>query len=146
MADKKCHLSHFKTGGNAYIRNAPFEEMTAVIDVTRRLGCEVTRTTGGILVKREGRLMPVPYIETMVHPGFPTDLQSVLIVALAVAEGESIVEESIFSDRFKIVGELNRMGANITVNGNTITVNDLGDYQMLYSSDTATTLSTTSKS
>lgn len=127
-------LSVAATGGNAYIRNAPFEEMMAVIDVTRRLGCEVTRTTGGILVKRVGRLMPVPYIETMVHPGFPTDLQSVLIVTLAVAEGESIVEESIFSDRFKIVGELNRMGANITVNGNRVYIRGV---KQLYGSDVA---------
>ena len=78
--------------------------------------------------------MPVPYIETMVHPGFPTDLQSVLIVALAVAEGESIVEESIFSDRFKIVGELNRMGANITVNGNRVYIRGV---KQLYGSDVA---------
>lgn len=111
-------LSVAATGGRAYLHNVPYEEMTAVNDVARQLGCEVESIQGGILVKREGRLMPVPYIETKVYPGFPTDLQSVLIVALAVAEGESIVEESIFSDRFKIAGELNRMGADITVKGN----------------------------
>lgn len=111
-------LSVAATGGSAHLRKAPFEEMKAVINVAERLGCVVERTTDGILVKREGWLRPLPYIETKVYPGFPTDLQSVLIAALAVAEGESIVEESIFSDRFKIAGELNRMGADITVKGN----------------------------
>lgn len=111
-------LSVAATGGRAYLRNAPFDDMTAVIDVARRLGCEVKNAPDGMLVKREERLMPLPFIETRVYPGFPTDLQSVLITALAVAEGESVVDESIFSDRFKIARELIRMGADITVKGN----------------------------
>ncbi len=111
-------LSVAATGGRAYLHNAPYKDMLAVIDVARQLGCEVENTPGGIWVKREAKVLPLPYIETMVYPGFPTDLQSVLITALTVAEGESVVEESIFSDRFKIAGELNRMGADITVKGN----------------------------
>lgn len=111
-------LSVAAMGGRAYLHNAPYEDMIAVTDVARLLGCEVDCTPGGILVKREGRLKAVPYVETKVYPGFPTDLQSVLLVALAVAEGESIVEESIFSDRFKIAKELVRMGADINVKGN----------------------------
>lgn len=111
-------LSVAATGGRACLRNAPYKDMDTVIDVARRMGCEVDKTPGGILVKREAELYPLPFIETMVYPGFPTDLQSVLITALTVAGGESIVEESIFSDRFKIAGELNRMGADITVRGN----------------------------
>lgn len=111
-------LSVAAKGGSAYLRNAPINDMTAVIDVARQLGCEVENAPAGILVKREERLMPLPYIETKVYPGFPTDLQSVLITVLAVAGGESVVEESIFSDRFKIAGELIRMGADITVKGN----------------------------
>ena len=106
------------TGGRVYLRNAPYKDMDVVFDVARQMGCEVDKTPGGIIVKREAGLYPLPYIETMVYPGFPTDLQSVLVTALTVADGESVVEESIFSDRFKIAGELNRMGADITVKGN----------------------------
>lgn len=111
-------LSVAAKGGSAFLRNAPAKDLAAVIDVARQLGCEVENTPGGILVKRGAGMNPLPYIETMVYPGFPTDLQSVLITTLTVAEGESVVEESIFSDRFKIIGELNRMGADITVKGN----------------------------
>lgn len=111
-------LSVAALGGNVHLCNAPFRDMEAVVDVARQLGCEVERTSGGISVQRNVGVKPIPYIETKVYPGFPTDLQSVLIAALTVAEGESVVEESIFSDRFRIVGELNRMGADITVKGN----------------------------
>lgn len=113
-------LSVAATGGSIRLCNAISEDMTAVIDVARRLGCEV-RNTGKILhAERKGQLLRIPYIKTMIYPGFPTDLQSILMVTLALADGESIVEESIFSDRFKIVGELIRMGADIVVKQNRV--------------------------
>lgn len=111
-------LSVAAVGGSVHLINAPYDDMAAVIDVAKRLGCEVCRTAKGLHVIRTSDIRPVSFIETKVYPGFPTDLQSVLITALAVAEGESIVEESIFSDRFRIVGELNRMGADIVIKGN----------------------------
>jgi len=111
-------LSVAATGGEVYLTNAPYKDMEAVVNVARQLGCEVTPKDGGMSVKRASVIRSIPYIETKVFPGFPTDLQSVLITALTVAEGESIVEESIFSDRFRIVEELTRMGADITLNGN----------------------------
>ncbi len=111
-------LSVAATGGNVHLINAPYKDMEAVTDVARQLGCEVHTTADGIRVRREADIKPLSYIETKVYPGFPTDLQSVLITALALADGESVVEESIFSDRFRIVTELLRMGADITVKGN----------------------------
>lgn len=111
-------LSVAAAGGSVHLIHAPYKDMEAVTDVARRLGCEVSRTAEGLYVKREDAIKPLPFIETKVYPGFPTDLQSVLITALCIAEGESVVEESIFSDRFRIVGELIRMGADITVKGN----------------------------
>jgi len=111
-------LSVAATGGNVFLANAPYKDMLAVVDVARRLGCEVMPKEGGIQVRRTVPIQHLPYTETKVFPGFPTDLQSILITALSVAEGESIVEESIFSDRFRIVEELVRMGADITLNGN----------------------------
>ena len=111
-------LSVAATGGNVQLINAPYRDMAAVLDVAKKMGCEISVTPNRLCVKKDTSVRPVPYIETKVYPGFPTDLQSVLIVALSVADGESMVEESIFSDRFRIVGELIRMGADITVNGN----------------------------
>ena len=111
-------LSVAATGGNVYLKNVRPQNMGAVIDVAAELGCRMQTTPQGLWVRRDTELRPIPYIETMVYPGFPTDLQSVLITALALAGGESVVEESIFSDRFRIVDELVRMGADITVKGN----------------------------
>ena len=63
------------------------------------------------------RLVTLPY------PGFPTDLQSAALAVLAGAEGESVVEERIFENRFRVAGELNRMGARIRqLNAHTVTV------------------------
>ena len=56
-------------------------------------------------------------IKTAVYPGFPTDLQSVLMTALALSRGEGMIEETIFSDRYHIAKELVRMGADIIIDG-----------------------------
>ena len=61
---------------------------------------------------------PVPYLRTAVYPGFPTDLQSMLAAVLTRAEGSSAIEETIFEDRFKIVRELQKMGADLKVENN----------------------------
>ena len=68
---------------------------------------------------RKDTLTAIPYTVTEVYPGFPTDLQSPLMATLCVAEGESIIEERIFGNRFRIVPELEKMGANIFVDGHT---------------------------
>lgn len=68
------------------------------------------------------RIVNVPYIETEVYPDFPTDLQSPLLVAACAAKGKLVVREKIFSSRFRIVEELQRMGADITVEGDTAVV------------------------
>lgn len=60
----------------------------------------------------------IPYLKTEVFPGFPTDLQSMLAVCLTTAQGNSMIEETIFEDRFKIVPQLWKMGARITMDGN----------------------------
>ena len=61
-------------------------------------------------------------IKTLPYPGFPTDLQQPMTALLAVAQGNSFITENLFEDRFNHVRELNRMGANIIVNGRTATV------------------------
>ncbi len=111
-------LSVAALGGKVHLKNAPIREMEAVISMGRQLGCDMACSTDGLWVSQDKRIRAVPYIKTMVYPGFPTDLQSVLITALSVADGESIIEEAIFSDRFHIINELNRMGTDITVKGN----------------------------
>ncbi|MGN1203528.1 MAG: UDP-N-acetylglucosamine 1-carboxyvinyltransferase, partial [Lachnospiraceae bacterium] len=67
-------------------------------------------------------------VKTMPYPGFPTDMQPQIAVALALSRGTSIVTESIFENRFKYVDELTRMGANIKVEGNTAIVDGVSKY------------------
>ena len=62
------------------------------------------------------------HLETSVYPGFPTDLQSPLLTVLSIAGGMSTVSERIFEKRFGVVSDLNRMGADIQVQGNTALV------------------------
>ena len=61
-------------------------------------------------------------VKTLPYPGYPTDMQPQIVVALALAHGTSIVTESIFENRFKYLDELARMGANVKVEGNSATI------------------------
>ena len=66
--------------------------------------------------------------KTLPYPGFPTDMQPQMTVALALADGTSVVTESIFENRFKYVDELSRMGANIKVEGSVAIVDGVGSF------------------
>ena len=80
------------------------------------------RTQDGLWVRRAGPLLAPGKIETGSFPAFPTDLQSPLLVAMAQAEGESSLRETVFNGRFGVVEELNRMGAGIEVEKDTARV------------------------
>lgn len=73
-------------------------------------GSEVT-----IYANEREKIINIPYIETQVYPAFPTDLQSPLLAAACMAKGQLKVQEKIFTSRFRIVEELRRMGADVTV-------------------------------
>lgn len=104
--------------GEITLWNAPSSEMETVISVAEKMGARILCGNDFISITQKSRPQAPAFIKTMVYPGFPTDLQSVLISALACSRGRSIVEETIFSDRFKIVEELKRMGADVTVGQN----------------------------
>ena len=84
-------------------------------------GVEVTEGDGGVLVKRLNGLHGVD-VMTEPYPGFPTDMQAQFMAMLSVAEGASMVTETIFENRFMHVPELNRMGARINVHGSSAIV------------------------
>lgn len=105
-------------GGNVFLLDAPGQDMESTLEVARKMGCNICIDRDGIEVRQSGRPQAIPYIKTAVYPGFPTDLQSALMAALAFSDGECVIEETIFSDRFHIVKELVRMGADIRIEGN----------------------------
>lgn len=83
-----------------------------------RTGCECKLEEGTIHIKQLGRPNAICYIKTRPYPGFATDVQSPLMAVLCKANGNSIIEESIFENRLQSADELRRMGGDITVIGN----------------------------
>ena len=104
------------TGGDVYVRGARAEHLHAVILKLREAGVDVFEEPDGIRVTGNGRLHSVD-IKTMPYPGFPTDLQAQIMACLALADGRSVISETIFENRFMHVLELNRMGADVKVEG-----------------------------
>ncbi len=100
-------------GGSIFLEEAPADQLGALLEAAEGMGCSVTINKEGIGIDSLRRLKPLPYLKTAVYDGFPTDLQSPMMVAMALAEGQGIIEESIFENRFRIVKELKKMGAEI---------------------------------
>lgn len=115
-------LAGVATRGTLLLRNAPTGQLTDLIALLRQMGAFLFADHDLIYLDGEKASRPVPYIETAVYPGFPTDLQSILVSVLASAQGESCVRETIFEDRFKIVPELVKMGADIQVKNRTVCI------------------------
>ena len=105
------------TGGNVTLKNARPDLLEAVIEKLREAGAEVSHTADTITVKSSGKLKAVN-IRTAPHPAFPTDMQAQFMAMNTIAEGVSTTVETIFENRFMHVQELQRMGADINVEGN----------------------------
>ncbi|QDH13305.1 UDP-N-acetylglucosamine 1-carboxyvinyltransferase [Formicincola oecophyllae] len=106
------------TGGDVFLEKGQAADMGAVIDALRATGARVDVEENGFRVRgpAAGRLQGTDLM-TEPYPGFPTDMQAQFMAMLAVAEGASMMTETIFENRFMHVPELNRMGANINVQG-----------------------------
>ena len=102
------------TDGDIFVGGAKQQEMLTFLNVVRKVGGEFDIHEDGIRFRRGGALKPVS-VETDVHPGFMTDWQQPLIVALTQAHGESIVHETVYENRFGFTDALVKMGANIDV-------------------------------
>ena len=109
------------TGGQVLIRNIIPKHMDCITAKLLEMGVEVEEEDDTLLVRRTGALKRTN-IKTMPYPGFPTDMQPQIAVGLALAEGTSIVTEGVWDNRYRYVSELNRMGAQIRVEGRTAVV------------------------
>ena len=105
------------TGGSVEIEGANLSHVDAAMAKLRLTGTSVEETANGFRVSRNGTALEAVDVETDPYPGFPTDLQAQFLAAMTVANGASIITETIFENRFMHVPELSRMGANITVQG-----------------------------
>lgn len=120
-------------GGEVCLMGARREELTAPLTVLEKMNAELSfEEKGGgkcgagktgsdslIICRRKKPLLSAGSVVTECYPGYPTDLQSPLLAVMALAEGSSLMTETIFENRFRIVEELNSMGAGITVEGRT---------------------------
>ncbi len=106
------------TGGHIFLKDAPVSQMRGMLKTAVEMGAEITASKEGLSVLSEPLKKSVPYIKTDVFPGFPTDMQSPLMAVLTKASGTSIIEETIFENRFRIVDELIKMGADIKTDEN----------------------------
>ena len=105
------------TCGDVTVKNVIPKHLEATTAKLEEIGCEVEEFDDAVRV-RAGKRLHRTHVKTLPYPGYPTDMQPQIAVTLALAEGTSIVTESIFENRFKYADELSRMGANIKVEGN----------------------------
>ncbi|MCW1383244.1 UDP-N-acetylglucosamine 1-carboxyvinyltransferase [Novosphingobium sp. KCTC 2891] len=109
------------TGGEVTLAGARAEDMEATIQALRDAGVKVDEVRGGLHVYADGPLRPVT-LSTAPYPGFATDMQAQLMAMLCLAQGSSVLTETIFENRYMHVPELNRMGARIETKGRTAIV------------------------
>lgn len=105
------------TGGDVWIKGARPEHLDAFLIKLKEAGVLLKFDAGGIRVQRNGKIKSVD-ITTLPYPGFPTDLQAQMMVLMSVADGVSVMTETIFENRFMHALELDRMGAQIQLEGN----------------------------
>jgi UDP-N-acetylglucosamine 1-carboxyvinyltransferase len=104
------------SGGSVFLRDARLEHLGATVRTLREAGVDIQEEPDGLMVKRLNGLHGADAM-TEPYPGFPTDMQAQFMALMSVAEGASMVTETIFENRFMHVPELNRMGARINVHG-----------------------------
>lgn len=115
------------TKGDVTVKNVIPKHLESISAKLLEIGCEIEEADDCIRVVASKPLMHT-HVKTLPYPGFPTDMQPQITVALALSKGTSIVTESIFENRFKYVDELTRMGANIKVEGNTAIIDGVDRY------------------
>ena len=104
------------TGGQLLIRNIIPKHMDCISAKLMEMGVTVEEQDDTMLIRRSGPLQRAN-VKTLPYPGFPTDMQPQITVALCLAQGTSLVTEGVWNNRFKYVEELRRMGAQIQVDG-----------------------------
>ena len=109
------------TGGEVLLRDAPVDHMHSLIGKLEEAGVQCVVEPEGLRVYGPERIEQVDVV-TRPHPGFPTDMQAQFMVLASVAKGRSMVTETIFENRFMHVPELQRMGADMHISGNTVVI------------------------
>ena len=121
MIEAGTFLMAGATLGDIELKNVDPSHLTIVLEKLHEAGCDVSTGIDSIRIQRKTAINPVD-ITTNVYPGFATDLQAQWIALMSIANGKSVVTESIYLDRFSHVPELVRLGANINLQKNSATI------------------------
>lgn len=109
-------------GGDVFLKDAEALHLSVFIEAIRRIGCSVLTEDAGIRVISDRKLRCLPALKTLPYPGFPTDIQPILTAALTMANGYSLITETIFEHRYGFANELLKMGADINNIGRSILI------------------------
>jgi UDP-N-acetylglucosamine 1-carboxyvinyltransferase len=113
------------TRGNIKVLNCPLSRMETVVHKLRDSSVEIESDGEGVRVVGNRKIRSVD-VKTQPYPGFPTDMQAQFMVLMSLAKGLSVISETIFENRFIHVSELQRMGADIQIQGNTAIIQGVG--------------------
>ena len=108
-------------GGKVRIQNVIPKHLECISSKLREMGVTVTDEGDAVLVESNGRLKKAS-VTTSPYPGFPTDMQPQIAVCMVLADGTSMVTEDVWDNRFRYIGELRRMGAQVRVSGGKVAV------------------------
>ncbi len=103
-------------GGDIKLNNCHTKDLVGFMDVYSGMGVKFVESQDGICVSTNKRPESINYIRTQPYPGFPTDMQSIVMSVLSIANGRCIIKEDIYEDRYKTAYELMKMGADIIIN------------------------------
>ena len=110
------------TNSSLCIKKINFEHIRKFLEIMQLMGLKFRLMNKKIIIEKSKKLSPIS-LKTQEYPGFPTDLQAQLMTLACISDGKSFIEESIFENRFMHVPELNRLGADINIKGNTAMIN-----------------------
>lgn len=119
-------LAAAMAGGEVRLTRTRCDRIAALLDKMSEAGVEVTRHADGVTIRRDGARLQAVEIETDPYPGFATDLQAQFMALMTLADGESVIRETIFENRFMHAPELMRLGADISVHGGEARVRGVG--------------------
>jgi len=115
------------TKGDVVIKNVNIEYLGSLIDKLRQAGATITAKSGNSIRVKASRSLKSVDITTLPFPGFPTDLQAQVMAAMSIAKGITIITEKIYPERFIHISELNRMGAQISLEGESAIIQGVKD-------------------
>ncbi|MFN3522634.1 MAG: UDP-N-acetylglucosamine 1-carboxyvinyltransferase [Phenylobacterium sp.] len=122
-------LAAAMAGGQVRLTRTRSDFIAALLDKMVEAGVEVTRHDDGVTITRNGARLKAVEVETDPYPGFATDLQAQFMALMTLAEGESVIRETIFENRFMHAPELARLGADISVSGGEARVRGVGSLE-----------------